>query len=70
MADQPLEVRIYGTAAGAFDLYDYDGQTYDFEKGKYTVKRLTTARGMEDVVSGGGWTYGPVSWRRMGTLKR
>lgn len=68
-AGQPLEVRIYGNAAGSFDLYDDDGQTYDFEQGKYTVKRLTTARGMEDVVSEGGWTYGPVTWRNMGTIE-
>lgn len=36
----PLEIRHYGAAEGSFDLYDDDGETFDYEKGKYTWTRL------------------------------
>ena len=35
-----LEVRWYGRAAGAFELYEDDGKTFDYESGKYRVRRL------------------------------
>jgi alpha-glucosidase (family GH31 glycosyl hydrolase) len=31
--DHPLEVRWYGKQPGAGDLYEDDGQTFDYEKG-------------------------------------
>lgn len=33
---KPVEVRYYGNAPASYDLYDDDGETYDYEKGKYT----------------------------------
>lgn len=36
----PLIIRHYGTAPGTYDLYDDDGQTYDYEQGKYLRIRL------------------------------
>ena len=36
----PLEIRVYGNAPGSFVLYDDDGKTFNFEKGKYTTKML------------------------------
>ena len=32
-ADTPLEIRHYGTQEGRFDLYDDDGESYEYEKG-------------------------------------
>lgn len=32
----PLEIRCYGEKPSTFRLYDDDGTTYDYEKGKYT----------------------------------
>ena len=31
----PLELRHYGAAAGKLSLYDDDGETFDYEKGRY-----------------------------------
>ncbi len=33
--DTPIEVRHYGNAAGEFVLYDDDGESYDYEQGKW-----------------------------------
>ena len=33
----PIELRIYQGADGSFDLYDDEGDTYDYEKGEYSV---------------------------------
>ena len=65
---QPLEVRVYGTADGSFDLYDDDGESYNYEKGAYSVKRLKVEGGqpsVEDVKSDGGWSYKEISWTFM-----
>lgn len=70
VAGQPLELRVYGKAGGSFDLYDDDGTTYDFEQGKYTIRRFTASPqgrySVEELASGGGWSYGPERWRKMG----
>lgn len=31
----PLEIRHYGTKNGIYELYDDDGETFDYEKGEY-----------------------------------
>ena len=31
----PLEIRHYGTKTGCYELYDDDGETFDYEKGEY-----------------------------------
>lgn len=36
----PLEVRHYGNKAATYALYDDDGKTYDYEKGKYSRIQL------------------------------
>ncbi len=41
----PLEVRVYGTAAGSFELYDDDGLTFDFEKGAFSRVTLKAEAG-------------------------
>ena len=35
-----LIVRHYGNKAGQTDLYDDDGETFDYKKGKFTVLQL------------------------------
>lgn len=68
VSGQPLEVRVYGKADGSFDLYDDDGDTFDFEGGEYTIKRLKNSAGqgsVEDVTSKGDWTYKDVTWKYM-----
>ena len=36
-----LEIRIYTGAAGRFDLYNDEGNNYNYEKGKYTIIRFS-----------------------------
>ena len=48
----PLEIRHYGTAEGSFDLYDDDGETFDYQKGKYTWTRLTVDKNSRGELSG------------------
>ncbi len=37
----PLEIRHYGNKASTYDLYDDDGETFNYEKGDYTRILLT-----------------------------
>lgn len=39
----PLIIRHYGNKAGSFDLYDDDGETFNYEKGEYTRIRITVS---------------------------
>lgn len=38
---QALDVRYYGSGGGRFDLHEDDGRTFDYERGRYRVRRLT-----------------------------
>jgi len=40
----PLEVRHYGTAEASFMLYDDDGTSFDYEKGKYSWSELSASQ--------------------------
>lgn len=64
----PLEIRVYGKANGSFILYDDDGQTFDYEKGKYTTKKLQVENGkgrIEGINTSENWVYGEVNWNFM-----
>ena len=64
----PLEVRHYGEADGKFQLYDDDGNSYDYEKGKYTLKefRYENHRGkVKSLKENGAWSYGKITWKKM-----
>jgi alpha-D-xyloside xylohydrolase len=64
----PLEIRVYGNAAGKFILYDDDGTTFDFEKGEFTTKMLKVENrkgNIEDLHNSENWSYGEVSWNIM-----
>lgn len=62
----PLEVRIYGSAAGSFNMYDDDGHSYNYEKGQYTIKKMATDCSIEDIKTNGGWSYTDIKWVQMG----
>lgn len=36
----PLEIRHYGNVPGTYELYDDDGETFNYQKGEYTWIRL------------------------------
>ena len=69
----PLEVRHYGTAPGAMDLYDDDGETFDYERGARSWTRLRMDRAPDgqwsgSVIadpSGAQWRYASVTWVQM-----
>ncbi len=63
----PLELRVYGTADGAFELYDDDGESYDYENGEYSVRRFSVRGGEPsvEVVKDGLWSYKDISWTFM-----
>jgi alpha-D-xyloside xylohydrolase len=42
---QALEVRLYGRTPGAFDLFEDDGKTFDYERGRYRIRRLSVEAG-------------------------
>jgi alpha-D-xyloside xylohydrolase len=49
---RPLEVRHYGKQAGSFDLYEDDGKTFDYERGKFRVRRIridASGQGSEEI---------------------
>ncbi len=64
----PLEIRVYGDAAGTFTIYDDDGTTYNFEDGDYTMKKLIVKNGKGEIVdmrTDGPWSYSQMKWKFM-----
>lgn len=39
-----LEIRYYGTSDGTYYLYDDDGETFDYEKGEYSWRKITVTK--------------------------
>ncbi len=68
-----LEIRVYGESEGLFQLYDDDGETYEYEEGAYSAKKLFTKRGLdgslsgheEEIVTSVPWNYPKTTWRLM-----
>jgi alpha-D-xyloside xylohydrolase len=65
--EMPLEVRVYGEKDGTFTLYDDDGKSFDYEKGKFTKTTLTVKEGTGtiDVEGAKDWSYDNVTWTYM-----
>jgi alpha-D-xyloside xylohydrolase len=69
----PLEVRHYVHESGSFELYDDDGESFDYERGEYGWTRLEVARAPSGEWRGSvpgdprgrKWRYGEVTWRFM-----
>lgn len=47
-----LEVRHYGKKIGTYLLYDDDGETYDYEKGKYSWRTLSVTKDKKNKLTG------------------
>ncbi|HVU55982.1 MAG TPA: TIM-barrel domain-containing protein [Puia sp.] len=70
---EPLIVRHYGSAPGSFVLYDDDGVSYDYEKGRYSMTTLSVARDKKGRLQGSQPTpsankpyhYTSISWQFM-----
>lgn len=68
-----LEVRHYGTKPATYDLYDDDGETFDYEKGEYVRIRLHVAPDAQGRLQGRAempegktaWSYGDFRFRFM-----
>jgi alpha-glucosidase (family GH31 glycosyl hydrolase) len=66
--NMPIEIRVYGEKDNDFELYDDDGTTFNYQKGNYSIKKLTVHNGdgaIEDIKNDGPWTYGDISWNFM-----
>jgi alpha-glucosidase (family GH31 glycosyl hydrolase) len=69
-----LEVRHYGSAPGAFMLFDDDGESCAYEKGDYRWRRLEVQVSRDGMRHGAiedpeeGWqsSYGEITWRFLG----
>jgi alpha-D-xyloside xylohydrolase len=68
-----LEVRHYGLRPGTLELYDDDGETFDYERGERSWTVLAVERDARGAwrgsvtpdPSGKRWRYGDVTWRFM-----
>ncbi|HIB87479.1 TPA: DUF5110 domain-containing protein [Candidatus Poribacteria bacterium] len=66
-----LEVRHYGTIDGAFELYEDDGKSFDYEKGSYRIRSLSaTEQGLRESVrkDDAAAMFGSVSLKRMSRM--
>lgn len=59
----PLDVRIYGSRDGFFDLYEDDGISFDYQKNKYQIRRITVTRGKlsEQIIKKDNALFGAVA---------
>lgn len=68
-AEQSIQVRHYGTKENMFELYNDDGESYDYEKGAYTITELTVykdkggkLKGKSKILNGDAFTYKNIEW--------
>ncbi|MHA4843960.1 glycoside hydrolase family 31 protein [Flavitalea antarctica] len=47
-----LEIRHYGTAPSTYNLYDDDGETFNYEKGEYSWRQIKVSRDAAGKLSG------------------
>lgn len=47
-----LEIRHYGASASTYNLYDDDGETYNYEKGDYSWRQITVTRDAGGTLTG------------------
>jgi alpha-D-xyloside xylohydrolase len=68
-----LEIRYYGTKPGKYQLYDDDGETFNYEKGEYSFREINVVKNssgtftgtIADPVRGKPNTVGNITWKFM-----
>jgi alpha-glucosidase (family GH31 glycosyl hydrolase) len=67
MPQKLTELRVYPGADGAFSLYQDDGTTYDYEKGKFTLSQLLWDDASQKLTQSGttAFTGAQSSWLRV-----
>ncbi len=68
-----MEIRYYGTKTGKYDLYDDDGETFNYEKGEYSFREIRVVKNnsgsftgtISDPVKGKPNTIGNITWKFM-----
>lgn len=68
-----LEIRYYGEKPGSYNLYDDDGETFNYEKGEYSFREIKVEKDkkgklkgtVSDPVKGKPNTVGNISWNWM-----
>ncbi len=67
MKGAALEIRQYGQKDGSCFLYEDDGQSYDFEKGTFRLRELSTKNGQleQKQIKMGESFYGGATLRMM-----
>lgn len=69
----PVEVRYYGQKESSYNLYDDDGVSFDYEKGKFTRIILSVTKDKKGVLKGNVsipkeatvWSYSSFAWNFM-----
>jgi len=69
----PVEIRYYGQKENTYNLYDDDGVSFDYEKGKYTRITLTVLKDKDGFLKGSVniskdatlWSYSNFTWNFM-----
>jgi len=69
----PIEVRHYGQKESSFQLYDDDGESFDYEKGKFSRINLSVKKDKNGVLQGNVfipsgasiWSYSEFNWHFM-----
>ncbi len=71
-AKLPLEIRHYGQKEGTYLLYDDDGETFNYEQGRYALTELEVERDKTGTLTGTSkqlgtdfFNYGELNWRWM-----
>jgi alpha-D-xyloside xylohydrolase len=72
----PLTIRYYGESEGSWNLYDDDGETYDFEKGNFSWTSLIVKKDKKGRLTGNAVTsnrkkthYNDITWEFMSVPK-
>jgi len=70
--DAQLEIRVYGNKPSGYLLYNDDGQTFDYEKSKYSQQLLKVSENngklegtVIPAISNGNWSYNNFNWKFM-----
>ncbi|MCK5443801.1 MAG: DUF5110 domain-containing protein, partial [Maribacter sp.] len=68
----PIEARHYGTKENTYTLYNDDGESYDYEKGQYSLTELKVEKrkngkliGTSKPTKNNKFNYGEITWRWM-----